>query len=336
MRKKWLTLFFIGLWMLEAFAAGCGTKGTDAAASMSGQAANGAQYEEIASEDMAADAGASEGASEEGAGLAGSVSAAGQQMGEKLIYTYRYSVETKAFDAFLEAISDKAAELGGYIEASTTDGSGADGGSRYANLTLRIPADAMEQMLSLVKSEANVTYQSVSSEDVTLQYVDMESHLKALRTEQETLLKLLEGAQKVEDVISLQSRLTDVRYEIESYESQLRTYDNRITYSTLYLDVSEVVRTTSVTGAQTSFWDEIRIRFGDSLYAVGQGARGAVIWFVGSLPILVPLAAVIGAALLLWRKKGKGRRFLGRRERAQKEAAKEAERQETEDNEKHE
>lgn len=326
MRKKWLALFFIGLWMLEAFAAGCGTKGADGAASMSGQAANGAQYEEIASEDVAADAGVSE----EGAGLAGSVSAAGQQMGEKLIYTYRYSVETKAFDAFLEAISDKAAELGGYIEASTTDG------SRYANLTLRIPADAMEQMLSLVKSEANVTYQNVSSEDVTLQYVDMESHLKALRTEQETLLKLLEGARKVEDVISLQSRLTDVRYEIESYESQLRTYDNRITYSTLYLDVSEVVRTTSVTGAQTSFWDEIRIRFGDSLYAVGQGVRGAVIWFVGSLPILVPLAAVIGAALLLWRKKGKGRRFFGRRERAQKEAAKKAERQETEDNEKHE
>ena len=68
-------------------------------------------------------------------------------------------------------------------------------------------------------------------------YVDMQSHVKALRTEQNTLLELIEKADKLKDIIALQSQLTQVRYEIESYESQLRMYDNRVNYSTLNLTV---------------------------------------------------------------------------------------------------
>ena len=54
-------------------------------------------------------------------------------------------------------------------------------------------------------------------DDVTLRYVDVDSHKKALETEQERLLALLEKAENVEDIITIENRLSDVRYELENY-----------------------------------------------------------------------------------------------------------------------
>lgn len=227
---------------------------------------------------------------------------------EKLIYTYRYSVETKVFDTFVQTMMEQVQKLGGYVEHSETNGSAGESSGRKASMTLRIPAEQMNQLLSLVKEESNVVYDSVSSENVTLRYVDMESHVRALRTEQKTLLRLIEKAEKIEDVIALQSQLTQVRYEIESYESQLRTMDNLVSYSTLYLDITEVRRTTTVTDQKTSFTDEITARFSDNLYAVGQWLRNFMIGLIGSLPVLVPLALVLTLAVYLLRKWGKHQR----------------------------
>lgn len=225
---------------------------------------------------------------------------------QKMIYTYNYSTETKEFDSFYQKVTAKTQELGGYVESSETNGSVSDGINRYAHLTLRIPAEKMEQLTSLLDTESNVTYRSRSSENVTLQYVDMESHIKALRTEQKALLQLLEKAEKLKDIIALQSQLTQVRYEIESYESQLRMYDNLVDYSTIYLDITEVERTTNVTSAHASFFEETADRFSDNLYAVGQWLRMTAIWLISSLPVLLPLAAVLAAAFILIRKRTKG------------------------------
>lgn len=230
-----------------------------------------------------------------------------QKQGQKLIFTYNYSVETKEFDSFYKKVNEKTTQIGGYVESSEMNGSAADDTDRYASLTLRIPADQIDQILTLLDSESNIIYRNCSSEDVTLQYVDMESHLKALRIEQETLLKLLEKADKLKDIIALQSQLTDIRYEIESYESQLRTYDNLVDYSTLHLNISEVQRTTNITSSKTSFVEEIGNAFSNNAYALGQWMRSTVVWLIGSLPILIPLAVVGIAAFIIVRKRIKHR-----------------------------
>ncbi len=222
---------------------------------------------------------------------------------EKLIYTYHYSVETKQFDAFYQDAIQKAEQLGGYVQESETNGSSVSNENRYARIVLRIPSDKKNQMLSMVQKEANVTYSNVTTDNVTLNYVDMQSHIQALRKEQSTLLTLIEKAQKINDLIALQSQLTQVRYEIESYESKLRTMDNLITYSTINLQISEVQRTTAVTGSKTSLGDEIKNKFFDNLYAVGQWLEELLVWLVSSLPILIPLAAAIILACILLRKR---------------------------------
>ncbi len=326
MMKKTMTAILCSILLIALTASACGNDGNAAASQSAGSAGvydavmedAGESYDQAMddgvgySEDMAEMKSAAA-AEEEGAGTLGtegvSAAGAGQNQKQKLIYTYNYSVETKEFDSFYEKVNQKVIQTGGYIEHSETNGSAADGINRSANLTLRIPAEQMDQILTLLDSDANVTYQSRSSENVTLQYVDMESHLKALRTEQEALLQLMEKADKLKDVIALQSQLTQVRYEIESYESQLRTYDNLVDYSTLYLDIIEVERTTTVPSSKISFFDEIGNRFSDNVYALGQWLRALAVWLIGSLPILVPVAAVgIAAGIFIYRKVRGGKR----------------------------
>lgn len=235
------------------------------------------------------------------------------QSNEKIIYTYNYSVETKQFDTFMDAVQKRISEYGGYIESSETNGNMEMNIRRYANMVIRIPADKMHSFLNMVKENSNVTYSSSSTENVTLSYVDMQSHIKALKTEQETLMGILEKAEKLEDIIALQNQLTNIRYELESYESQLRVYDNRINYSTLYLDINEVERETNV-ATELTYGEEIRQGLSDTMYSIRQGLRDFSIWFIVNLPILfiwavvlVILFLIVRKILKLWAKKA-GRR----------------------------
>lgn len=222
---------------------------------------------------------------------------------QKLIKTVALSMETKEFDSLLESIRGKVEELGGYIESSEISGSSyySTYDSRYAFLTLRIPSDKLDGFVIIVSDLGNVTSKNEAVQDITLQYVDVESHKKALETEQNRLLELLEQAESMEDIITIESRLSQVRYELQSYGSTLRTYDNQVSYSTVEIDIREVERVTPIVEERT-FFEEISYRFSDNLYDIGWGARGFAIWFVSSLPYLAIWALVIVALVRLARK----------------------------------
>lgn len=279
-----------------------------------GAAGGGASYKsammEAAAEDTAADAGAyntsdiymSEAAeaAEEPLVEGGEARAPRVQESErKLIRNVTLNVETETFDELMRTIAEKTDSFGGYVEESNSyNGSRYyGGGTRNASLTLRIPAQKLDEFLGAVSEISNVVNQSESVTDVTLQYVDMESHKQALVTEQKRLLELLEQAESVEDIITIESRLSDVRYQIESMEAQLRTMDNQVSYSTVYLYIDEVARLTPVK-EQTAF-EKIRTGFVRSLYDIGEGAKNLLIGFVINLPYFVLWAVIIGICVLL-------------------------------------
>lgn len=221
--------------------------------------------------------------------------------GRKLIKTVRLEMQTKEFDALLDGVRKKIQETGGYIENSSVWGNSYNYSStRSSELTARIPAERLDEFVEVISGLGNVTYKSEGVEDVTLQYVDVESHQKALETEQERLLELLEKADNLEDLLTIESRLSEVRYELESYGSQKRILDNQIDYSTVYMTITEVERITEV--GEKSFFEEISDRFGTNLYNVGRGLREFVISLIGALPILAVWAVFIGVIVLVIRK----------------------------------
>ena len=225
-----------------------------------------------------------------------------QDTSRKLIRNVNMNVETENFDELLATVESRVKALGGYIEDSSTyNGSSYYGNQkRDANMTIRIPADKLDEFLSHVSSESNVISKSENVSDVTLQYVDMESHKEALLAEQESLLRLMEQAETVEDIITLESRLTDVRYQIESMESRLRAMDNQVTYSTVYLYVNEVTKLTPV--KEQTVWEKIATGFTESLYEVGDGILNFVIGIIINLPHLIIWAIVICIIVLIIKK----------------------------------
>ena len=148
----------------------------------------------------------------------------------KLIRNVSMDVETEEFDTLISQLEAKSKALGGYIEDSYTYNGRSYNvyDTRNATLTIRIPSTALDDFLSAVSEQSNVTSKNETVTDVTLQYVDLESHKKALQAEQKRLLELMEQAESVEDIITIESRLSEVRYELESQESQLSAYDNQI------------------------------------------------------------------------------------------------------------
>ncbi len=220
----------------------------------------------------------------------------------KLIRTVSLSVETTDFDKLLSSIQQSVTSQGGYIQQSDISGSSisySPDRRRYAYLTVRIPSEKLDGFLSQMSQQSNITNRSENVQDITLQYTDMQSRKKSLTIEQERLWELLEKADTLEAVIALEERLSEIRYELECFESQLRTYDNQVDYSTVTIDISEVTVFTPT--VPDSVAARIQKGFIRNLENVGQNITDIFVWFISHIPALVVLFAVIGAIILFVR-----------------------------------
>lgn len=206
----------------------------------------------------------------------------------KLIRNVDLSFETTDFDAFVQDIQSKTTALGGYIESSDVSGNAYTDRRRSAYFTLRIPKPQVDSFLSFAEGEANLTRKYEYTQDITLQYHDTESRKKALQAEYDRLLELMAKAESVDAVIAIEQRLSEIRYQLDSFESDLRRYDNQVDYSTITVDVSE---TTVLTASEKSgFWSRVQANLESNLEDLGDAVTSFLIWFLSSLPVLLALA----------------------------------------------
>lgn len=223
--------------------------------------------------------------------------------GRKLIETVNLEVETKEFEELMGVLNGRIQELGGYVEdLDTYNGSSYSGtrGMRSANLTVRIPAGQLDDFINTVSDNGNIVRHSGNIKDVTLSYVDMESRRNTLRTEQSRLLEFLDRAETIEEIITIEERLSEVRYQLESMESQLRALDNQIDFSTIHINISEVQDLTPV--VEPTVWKRISEGFGESVADIGDGMLEFGIWFLVHIPYLVIWGIVLALIVLCWRR----------------------------------
>lgn len=236
----------------------------------------------------------------------GSNAATGSQVevtDQKLIKRVSIDAETEDLEALLPLLADKIAELGGYVESQELYNGSMQSSyrRRSVNMTIRIPAQRLGEFTGQVEGMANVVTYSETTDDVTLRYVDTASRVKALEVEQERLMELLAKAETMADLLEIESRLTDVRYELESYASQLRALDNKVSYATVYLNLSQVRVYTEV--EPQTVWQRIRSGFGENLRDIGEDLQDFLVWVTVYSPQLIFWAVVIaGAAVLLRRR----------------------------------
>ena len=205
----------------------------------------------------------------------------------KLIRTVDMSVETKKYDELMGKVESTVLQMGGYIQnMDSSNGSiySYNSGTRWANMTIRIPKDRVNEFLTFVEGETNVVRRSENVEDVTLNYTDLESRKKALKIEYDRLLALLEKAEYLEDIITLEDRLSNVRYEMERIESSLRGYDDKIDFGTVNINISEVEELTPV--VEETLSERMRRGFEDTVDTIVEDAQDLAVVIVVNSPYL--------------------------------------------------
>ncbi len=293
--KKYVSLLLCAL-LLMGLLTGCGS-GSNAMTSA-------ASYDMAVAEEAPAARNAADGTLTD-SGASGSTAL---PQSRKWIVTVYLSAETEDLDALTAALDETIAALNGYVEDQSVYNGSTYSNRRYRNasLTVRIPADDVDQFTQKVAGIANVISKETNRQDVTLSYVATESRVTALQTEEARLLELMAQAETMSDLLEIEERLTDVRYELESVTSQLRLYDNQIDYATIYLTISEVQEYTPV--EEPTLWERISGGFRDSLKGLGSGLLDLMVWLIVSSPYLVVIALVVLAVVLLAKRVKKRRK----------------------------
>lgn len=291
--KKW-TALLLTLCLLAALLTGCGAGSASTAAY---DKAAGMAEEVNYAAPMSADSGAM---TDSGTGNTGEL-----PEGRKWIITVNMSAETEDLDALMDALNETISALNGYVEDQNSYNGSLYSSRRYrsASLTVRIPAERVEEFTTQVSGIANVVSTNLSREDITLNYVATESRVTALKTEEARLLELMEQAETMADLLEIESRLTDVRYELENRASQLRLYDNQVDFATIYLSVDEVQEYTPV--EEPTLWERISGGFMSSLKGLGNGLLDLLVWVLANSPYLLVAGIVAVIVISLVKKRNK-------------------------------
>jgi len=220
----------------------------------------------------------------------------------KVIKTAYLSIEVGdgKFEKALFDLTRLADNNGGFV-SHTQSYSDEDGKLTSGSITIRIPHDKYNSALDLIKDMGTVDSISVSGQDVTQEYTDLESRLRNLNAQEEILLDLMAQSKDVGDSIEVQRELSYVMEQIEVIKGRMSYLDNMVSFSTIEVYMHEPEPITTSTG-----WG--------FLEALKKGLRGAVTVFNGILifliaasPILVIIAIILVVIWLIVRSRRRRR-----------------------------
>ena len=204
----------------------------------------------------------------------------------KIIYTTYLSIETKDYDWAYQQLNDTLSSVDGYLESSSEYTDSTDS-TRTLSLTLRVPESSYDAFVDAAEQAGSVTSKSESTEDVTTQYMDIEARLDNLTAQRTRLQELQASADNLTDLLQIESSLSDVQYQIESYQSQLNWYSQQVSYCTVNITLDEVETLTTGTSFAARLADAAKNGWSNFT----TGAQAVVVFLMGAWP-----AIVIGAA----------------------------------------
>lgn len=217
----------------------------------------------------------------------------------KIIYTADMSLEATDFDAAVDALARLTEESGGYYESSSLS----NGGSyRSASYTVRVPAENYRSFLTQAGELCHLLNVYEYADDVSEAYYDTDGRLQTQQTKLERLRDLLAQAKDMEDIITLESAISDTELAIEQLTGSLRKYDSLVGYATVHIYLQEVYQLTEQEQPVIGFGAKLAAAFRTGCSRFVYGLQDLLIslaraW-VGWLIFLAVLAVVV---LVVWR-----------------------------------
>ena len=306
--KKRLSLILAVL-LIAVCLTGCGASAKNEAAYDNSTSTGGGFFYDGATSDSA-DVEMDYSRNEAAPGEPGSAIISGVQvdMSEKIIYTAHANIETIDFDGSVEQVYVLLEQYGAYIENSYITGKSystefyGHQSYRVAEFTIRVPREFYSALTSSLETLGNVVSMNSSVDNITTQYIDTQSRLESYRIEEERLLDMLGQATTVEEMILINERLSEVRYNIESLTAQLKHWDNKVNYCTVTLYISEVKELTVQVPVQRTYWQELGDGLKNTFKDLGRFFKNLFKFIVVNFPVIIILAVIAVAVITIIRK----------------------------------
>lgn len=293
--RRWAAAM-LAVWMVLALA-GCG-------------ASTGAAAEATASVSMADSAGgygmsngtampaAVEEAAETDAGEAGD---SGTIQERKMIRRAELELETTDFDQAVADLADLTERMGGYYESSTVADRGSD--YRWANYTIRVPADQYSAFLDQAGTLCHETWRNTTQDDVSEAYYDVQGRLTTQRVKLERLQALLEQAENMEDIITIESAISETQESIDRLSGSLQHYDSMVDYATVYITLNEVYQLSTVQETPAGFAQRLGNAFAGGWRGFLTGMESLVVALAYGWMWILLLAVIVAAVIRLGRRR---------------------------------
>lgn len=218
----------------------------------------------------------------------------------KLIYTAELELETTAFDDAITALDNLVAESKGYYE----DRSIRQSGYRYGSFTVRVPAAEYDDFCRQAGEVCHLLYANSSAQDISDSYYDTDSRLQSARAKLARLQELLAKAENMQDIITIESAISDTQWQIDNLSGTLRDYDSLVDYSTVRIDLREVYQLSDAAQAPLTFGQKLANAFASGLRNVGSAAEDFAMWLAYSWVWLLLLAAAAVVIVRIVRRRG--------------------------------
>ena len=230
----------------------------------------------------------------------------------KKVYTGYMEMQTLDFDKASGDIDALVKELGGYFQQSSVSNRG-NSGYRYGSYTIRIPSAQFDTFLQKAGTLCHLVYSSTGTDDVSETYYDTEARLETARIKLERLQALLAKATSMDDIITIESAISETEWDIENLSGTLRRYDALVDYATIDVELSEVYKLSGQDEAVTTFGGRLGQSFVNGLRAVGSALEDFAVWLAYSWVWLLVIAAVIVVVVRVVRRKSGGTKFYQKR-----------------------
>ena len=233
------------------------------------------------------------------------------QSQRKIVKNAAVRMETMEYDTAFDTINQITQQVGGYIENSSIDGVSIYDqkrgyqSERYASFTVRVPAEQLENYITALGEKFNIINRSESASDISDQYYDSQARLENLEIQEDRLLELLQQAGELGDLLEIERELADVRYEIETLTASINRMDSLVSYSTVNIDLQEVVEYQPKVEAPRTFGDRLMETIKDSGRNFLSVCESALFAFIYAAPVLLLVAAIVAIVVVVLRAIGK-------------------------------
>ncbi|MFA1819300.1 DUF4349 domain-containing protein [Virgibacillus oceani] len=230
---------------------------------------------------------------------------AGQQ-DRKIIYTADMRIEVSDYQESLHSLQSSISEYAGYlVESSMYEEN--ENSLTSGFITARIPQEHFDEFIEVVEDGSDrVVDSTVSGQDVTEEYIDLESRLNSKEVVEERLLSFMEQAEETEDLLAISDDLANIQEEIEEITGRMNYLQDKTDLATVTIHIEERdVRISGVGENDLNTWEKTQEQFMKSINFLISAFSGLFVFLVGNLPLILLLGVIGLIAFLIVRKRMK-------------------------------